>query len=68
MTGKVLIFAGLVLVAAGLFVAFGPKVPLPGKLPGDIVVRRENFSFSFPLMTCIVLSVILTLLLRLFGR
>ena len=68
MTGKILIFAGLALLATGLFLTFGPKIPFLGRLPGDIVVRRENFSFYFPLMTCIVLSVILTLLFRLFGK
>ena len=60
--------AGLMLAAAGLLLTFGPKIPLLGKLPGDIVVRRENFTFYVPLMTCIVLSVILSLLLRLFGK
>jgi hypothetical protein len=63
--GKLLVFAGIVLVVLGLLVMWG--VPL-GRLPGDVVIRRGNFSFSFPIVTCIVLSVILTLLFRFFGR
>jgi hypothetical protein len=62
---KLLIVAGLVLVALGLLIAWG--VPL-GRLPGDIVVRRGNFTFYLPLVTCVVLSLLLTLLFRFFGR
>jgi uncharacterized protein HemY len=62
---KVLILAGVVLVILGVLMAWG--LPL-GRLPGDISVRRGNFSFHFPIVTCIVLSVVLTLLFRFFGR
>jgi hypothetical protein len=62
---KVLILAGVVLVILGVLMAWG--LPL-GRLPGDISVRRGNFSFHFPIVTCIVLSVMLTLLFRFFGR
>jgi len=44
------------------------KVPFLGRLPGDILVRRENWSVYFPLTTCIVISVVLTLLFSFFGR
>jgi uncharacterized protein HemY len=58
--GGILLFAGVVLTVAG-------KLGL-GKLPGDIVYRRGNFSFYFPLMTSILLSLILFLLLWLARR
>lgn len=66
--GKVLIIAGLILLGAGLLFTFGGKIPFLGKLPGDIRIERENFSFYFPLGTCILLSVLLSLILWLFRR
>ena len=62
---KLLIGAGVVLIVLGLLVAWG--VPL-GRLPGDISIRRGNVSLHVPIVTCIVLSVVLTLLFRFFGR
>lgn len=61
--------AGLTLLAVGalLWVLEGRGI-VPGRLPGDIVVRRGNFTFVFPIVTCIVLSIVLTLLFRLFNR
>ena len=58
--GRLLVGAGLVLVAVGLVVMLG--VPI-GRLPGDIVVRRGPATFYFPIVTSIVVSVLLTLLL-----
>jgi len=66
--GKFLVFAGIVLVAAGLFFMFGSKFLPLGRLPGDITIRRENFSFYFPIVTCIVISILLTLILNFFFR
>jgi hypothetical protein len=63
--GKLLVFLGLGIAALGLLVMLG--IPF-GRLPGDIVVRRGNFSFYFPLATSIILSILLTLLLTLFRR
>ena len=63
--GKTLVIVGLVIAAIGLLMMLG--VPL-GRLPGDIVVRRGNFSFYFPLTTSIVVSIVLTLLLAWFRR
>ncbi len=60
--GKILIGMGLLLMLTGLFVSF------MGKMPGDIVIRRENFTFYFPLGTSILLSVVLSLLFYLFSR
>lgn len=63
--GKTLVIVGLVIAALGVVMMLG--VPL-GRLPGDIAVRRGNFSFYFPLTTSIVLSIVLTLLLAWFRR
>ncbi len=67
-TGKLLLVLGLVIAFIGLFMMFGGRIPFLGKLPGDIVIRRENFSFYFPLGTCILISIIITLILRLFRK
>lgn len=66
--GKTLILIGLVLLAVGLVLTFGGKIPLLGRLPGDIRIERENFSFYFPLTTCILISLLVTLLLWFFRR
>jgi len=63
--GKLLVFFGLGIAALGLLVMVG--VPL-GRLPGDIVVKRGNFSFYFPLATSVILSILLTLILTFFRR
>jgi hypothetical protein len=62
---RILIIAGMVLVGIGVLVKLG--VPL-GRLPGDIVIRREHSTFYFPIVTSIVLSVLLSILLALFRR
>jgi len=66
--GRILIFVGLGIVILGLLLTFSGKIPLIGRLPGDIVFRRGNFTFYFPLATSIVLSLLLTVLLWLFRR
>jgi Protein of unknown function (DUF2905) len=63
--GRVLILLGLLIAGAGLLITLG--VPL-GRLPGDFSYRRGNFSFYFPLASSILASIILTLLMMLFGR
>ena len=65
---KLLIGFGLVLIFAGILLALVGKIPYVGKLPGDIYVRKGNFTFYFPLATCLLISVLLTFLLGLFGR
>jgi len=66
--GKVLIVTGLILVVLGTAVwAFG-SVPMLGRLPGDIYVRRGNFTFYFPITTAIVISIVLSLLVSLLRR
>jgi hypothetical protein len=64
---KFLIVTGLVLVAAGLAWPWLRRLPL-GRLPGDIHIAREGFSFSFPIVTCIVISVLISLILWIFRR
>lgn len=66
--GRTLVVVGLVAVAIGLVLMVAPRVPWLGRLPGDIVVQRERFTFYFPVVTSIVVSVVLTLLLNLFFR
>ena len=67
--GRLLIALGLVLLAAGLLVTFAGRLPLHlGRLPGDIRMHGRNFGFYFPLATCILLSLVLTLVLWLLRR
>lgn len=67
--GRTLIAAGIVLVAIGLVVTFGERLPLRlGRLPGDFEFRGKNSVFYFPLMTCVVISVVLSLVMWLFRR
>ncbi len=66
--GKYLVMLGLIFIALGLLLNFAPKIPFLGKLPGDIYIKRDNFTFYFPLGTSILLSLLLTLLLNLIFR
>ena len=63
--GKLLVIIGLAIAAIGLLMSIG--VPF-GRLPGDIVVRRGSFSFYFPIVTCVVLSLLATLILSFLRR
>lgn len=67
--GQSLIVLGLILVAAGLLVMWGGRLPIRlGRLPGDIAIRGKNGAFYFPVVTCLLLSAVLTLVMWLFGR
>ena len=67
--GRTLIFAGLALVALGLLVSLGEKLPIRfGRLPGDIVIRGKNSVFYFPIVTSLLLSALLSLAMWLFSR
>ena len=66
--GKMLILFGVVLALLGGLLLLAGKIPFLGRLPGDIIIRREHWSFYFPLTTSIVISILLTLLLSLFSR
>jgi len=65
---KGLILLGAALIAAGLILLFFQKVPFLGKLPGDILIKRENYTFSFPLATSIVVSLLISLILYVIGK
>lgn len=64
---KLLITLGIILLVAGLLWPFLSKLGL-GRLPGDIAIKREGFSFYFPLTTMILISIVLTLIFRFWGR
>jgi hypothetical protein len=66
--GRFLIMIGVILVLVGAVFLLAPKIPWLGKLPGDISFKRGYFSFYFPLGTCILISIILTLILYLFRK
>ena len=66
--GKTLIVIGLVIVAVGGVLLVAGRVPWLGRLPGDIYIQRGNFSFYFPVVTSLIVSVLLTLLFWLFSR
>lgn len=66
--GRMLMLLGVVMVLIGAVLAFAGRIPGIGRLPGDILIRRGNFTFYFPLATSIVLSIVLTLLFALFAR
>ncbi len=61
--GWVLVIVGLVIAAIGLIWVLVPNLPTLGRLPGDIVIERENSRFYFPIVTCIVISVVLSLVM-----
>ncbi|HNV87140.1 MAG TPA: DUF2905 domain-containing protein [Candidatus Omnitrophota bacterium] len=65
---KTLIFFGAAVAGAGVLLLVLGRVPWIGKLPGDFLFRRGNFSFYFPLATCLLISVLLTLIFNLFKR
>jgi len=66
--GKALMVAGAVIVLIGAALFLSGKVPWVGRLPGDILIERKNFTFYFPLATSILISILLTILFWLFGR
>ena len=66
--GKLLILIGVFIIAIGVLLLVGNKIPWIGKLPGDIVIKKEKFTFYFPITTSIMISVLLTLLFALFRK
>ena len=66
--GKLLIVFGVLIAAVGVVIVLAGRLPWIGRLPGDIYVRRGNFTFYFPLATSILVSLALTLVFWLFGR
>ena len=66
--GKMLIAIGVIIIFIGLAFLFADKIPFFGKLPGDIYIKKERFSFYFPITTSIIISIILTILFAIFRR
>ena len=66
--GRLLMVAGLFLLLIGILFHWGGKIFGLGRLPGGILIRRGNFTFYFPLGTCILLSIVVSLALALFSR
>jgi hypothetical protein len=66
--GRMLIFAGLALLIAGVLVSVAGRYTSLGRLPGDVIYRRGNFTFYFPIVTSILLSILLTAVMWLMSR
>ena len=66
--GRALILFGVILVGFGVVLLVAPKVPWLGRLPGDISIQRERFAFYFPLASCFVASIVLSLVCWLISR
>ena len=66
--GKTLVYLGLLLVLVGVIFMLAGKVPWFGHLPGDISIQKDRFTVYFPLTTCIVVSIIISLVLYFFRR
>jgi hypothetical protein len=67
--GRMLIALGLIIAALGVVISFGERLPIRlGRLPGDIVIRGKHSVFYFPLVTCVLISVLLSLVLWLINR
>jgi len=66
--GKLLILLGVFIILIGVLLLLGEKIPWVGRLPGDIIIRKKNFTFYFPLATSILISIILTLFFWIFRR
>lgn len=68
MIARALIFLGLAFTSVGLLLLLAPKIPWLGRLPGDIAIERERVSFYFPLTSCLLASLLLSLLWWVVGR
>jgi len=66
--GKILMVCGGLMLVVGMLLTWSGKIPWLGRLPGDILIQRDNFSFYVPLATCLLLSGVLSLLLALLRR
>jgi hypothetical protein len=66
--GKMLILLGVFIILVGVLLLVGEKIPWIGKLPGDILIKKEKFTFYFPITTSLLISIILTLLITLFRK
>ncbi len=65
---KLFIIGGIILVIVGIYISYGPSIPFLGKLPGDIYIKRDNFTFYFPITSSILVSIILSVVWRMLGK
>ena len=65
---RIIILVGIVMIMVGFAIILGPKLPWVGKLPGDILIKRDGFTLFFPLATSIIISIIVTIIINLFIR
>jgi len=68
LSGKILILTGVFIVIMGLLLVFWDRIPLLGRLPGDIFLQKGNFKFYFPVVTSLVISLLLTIVINLVIR
>lgn len=61
-TGKILLIVGGVIIVLGLLLVFGQHIPFLGKLPGDILIKKDGFTFYFPVVTLLIASILLTII------
>ncbi len=69
--GKIIIIVGIFLVVVGFVIIYGKNIPVLnklGNLPGDIIIRKENFTLYFPWVTCLVLSLVIYIIVNLLRR
>ena len=66
--GKFLIILGAFIILIGFIVLYANRIPYIGRLPGDIYIKKDNFVFYFPLTTCILISVVIYIILRVLGK
>jgi hypothetical protein len=66
--GKFLVVTGLLISVAGGFIILMDKIPFAWKVPGDIIIKRDNFTFAFPLGTCILLSIIMSIIISILRK
>lgn len=66
--GRIIILIGIALIILGLMLSFGPKLPWIGKLPGDVLIKKDGFTLYFPLATSIIISILLTIIINLFTK
>jgi uncharacterized protein HemY len=66
--GKILLIVGGIIIVIGLLLIFGQHIPFFGKMPGDIVIKKDNFTFYFPVVTFIILSIVITVIINIIIR
>jgi hypothetical protein len=66
--GKVFIIIGILIVVVGIFMSYSAKIPFIGRLPGDILVQKKNFTLFFPLTSLVILNILIYFLIMLFRK